>query len=246
MRTIRPSSRYIVLPLVVLVVAVPLLLFAFGQVHAQAQTANCDGHTGYGHCVKYSKTWTFKSHKCDPNTHQCVYACVTYTAFGWIAYNITHPPMSGNRKATYWVNQRLFDPKLDAVAQAYDGGLCIGSVTLTRIDLRQDWSGFACSFNPSLQFSFPWAVGVSFWPTCGNRTLAQHSSSCSGKGFDGYKCTQFNSGDKLKFGDYDIIEPNPADPPPPPCYGFYIHSQISVGGASNDFTGNPKEVCLPA
>jgi hypothetical protein len=247
MHNIRSSFRFILPPLVALLVAVPLVFFTFGLVHAQAATSTCDGHTGYGHCVKYTKTWTFKSHRCDPNNGQCIYACVTYKAFGWIAYNVTHPPVGNGGKETYWKNQRLFDPTLDAVAHAYDGGLCSGSVTLTSISLRQDWSGYACSFNPSLSFNYPWSVGISVsWPNCAQKNRAQHSSSCSGKGFNGHDCTQFNSGDYLKFGDHYVIVPNPADPTPPVCYGIYMHSQISNGSATNDFTGNPKEICLPA
>jgi len=56
--------------------------------------------------------------------------------------------------------------------------------------MTQLWSGWSCSFNPSISASLPWGISVGGWPSCGNRNRARHGTSYGASSF--YE--QFNSG----------------------------------------------------
>src|SRR5271165_4220273 len=164
MRITRPAVRIVVILIASLVLAVPLGLFAYGHVGV-AQAATCDGQSGYGHCLHYDKTWRHVFHDYDSATHVWVNACVDYSAHGYIAYDVAGPYAN---KYEFWynfTNQRLFGATVDAVVRPYSS--CSGSFVVDKIDIGEGWSGYACSFNPSLSFSAPWAVGIGFWPSCG-------------------------------------------------------------------------------
>jgi hypothetical protein len=80
-----------------------------------------------------------------------------------------------------WYNQHLNDSTLTADIRAYDRGACKGRATTTNMEMGQDWTGYSCSFNPSISVSIPWAISVGFWPSCGNRTQAEHHHFYPGK-----------------------------------------------------------------
>jgi hypothetical protein len=49
------------------------------------------------------------------------------------------------------------------------------------MEMGQDWTGYSCSFNPSISVSIRWVISVGFWPSCGNRTQAEHHHFYPGK-----------------------------------------------------------------
>lgn len=55
---------------------------------------------------------------------------------------------------------------------------------------------YRCDYNQSISVSVPWSVGVSFWPSCGNRELA----GWSGTDFDGgHAFRMARTNDAVKF-----------------------------------------------
>jgi hypothetical protein len=99
--------------------------------------------------------------------------CVVFTVSG----KITYAAVSGPRGVVEWRNQRLTNPTLAASVHRYDRGSCTGRSTLTRLSMTQLWSGWSCSFNPSVSASLPWGLSFGGWPSCGNRNRARHGTS---------------------------------------------------------------------
>ena len=184
--------------------------------------------------VNYKKSWTFKS----APLRRCVYI----TASGNITYTLSKNNGGRGQTIDYWTNQKLNNPTLaiSIVAMGRNGS-CLRSAKVDAADLQQDWTGYGCSFNPSLGFSVPWGVGFSFWPSCGDRNQVGYESDPPGS-YSSYH--QYNSGSRASFGDYQL----PAYYNGEPCYGVYPTIIISLRGSSDSYGAGDtraQEVCLP-
>ncbi|HVB43559.1 MAG TPA: hypothetical protein VNF47_12750 [Streptosporangiaceae bacterium] len=182
----------------------------------------------------YKRSWTFVS--------KHLRSCVVYTAYGSFTYTLWRAinRRTGN-VAIYWTNQTLNDPTLHAKVYVYSPKFrdCAGSRKVTKIQIGQHWTGYACSFNPSLSVSIPWGIGISAWPTCGTRNQASHTTTYGRRS----AVTQFNSGSPAHIAQHVAAVPDRGHAPPP-CYGVYAHSVVTQGGTSDSFSGNPQRVCL--
>jgi hypothetical protein len=103
--------------------------------------------------------------------------------------------------------------------------------------MRQAWTGFACSFNPSLGVSFPWGISFSGWPSCGSRNQLERSTT--GTGVHNHYF-QANSGAPGSFGNYTSVATIVA-----PCYGVFPTITIHSNGGTDTFIGGAQKVCLP-
>ena len=178
------------------------------------------------HTKTYTATWTFKD---GP-----LRRCVTYTVSGSIKYNTQVLEPSGD---IAWTNQRLSpQPTFKASVHAYDSGRCGGTAKLYRISMGQHWSGYSCSFNPSISFSAPWGIGVSFWPSCGDKSQVGYTSDYGSSS----SYTQYTSGvPPVTFGNYFGL------PGQNPCYGLYVSSQNYVSSnTSNIYQSSLHKLCL--
>jgi hypothetical protein len=179
----------------------------------------------------YKKTWTFKS--------KDIGICVIFTATGTATYTVTFEP--GRQFGTFtWSKQTLNDPALTAVIHHYAGGTCKGSATATGLEMGQSWTGWSCSYNPSLSVSFPWALSFGFWPSCGQRDQADRHHRYTGT-YSSYK--MYNSGDEASFGNY-TVEVLPHNKPTPPCYGMYVTGTPYERNASDSYASSAQELCL--
>lgn len=183
--------------------------------------------------VNYTKTWTFKS----PHLHRCVFI----KASGRINYTLVDQP--GKPVSTFtWKNQVLRDPSLTIrITGRSKSGKCTGPAKLVKVSMQQDWTGYSCSFNPSLSVSVPWGVSISAWPSCGNRNQAGFKSDPPGK-LSHY--SQFNNGSPAGFANFQT-SPQAG---PGPCYGIYPTIVAYLTGTSDSYNaGNSKaqKVCLP-
>jgi hypothetical protein len=176
----------------------------------------------------YSRSWTFKSGLID--------ACVTIVASGNISYTFS---VTSIKFLTlyHWDNQQLNVPKLTATVHSYHDGSCTKAAKkTTKMEMGQSWSGYACSFNPSLSVGIPWALGIGFWPSCGSRDQG-HFHTIYPVTSSSY--TQGNTGNKASFGDYS------SQAPTGPCYGVYVWGSAFEGATSDSFTSGALSVCLP-
>jgi hypothetical protein len=188
------------------------------------------------HTVNYSKSWTFKSVP--------LARCVFITASGNITYT-TSAYFNGGHAGFYtykWTNQRLNAPKLAITVTAMGTkASCLSAKTITKATLAQHWTGYSCSYNPSLSVSVPFGVSVSAWPSCGNRTQGTYSSTYS---TTSSSYTQYNSGSPVAFGEYDYNLSSST----PPCLGVFPSVTIYSGSSSDSFGAgdlSSGEVCLP-
>ena len=182
--------------------------------------------------VSYKDSWTFKS------SH--IKLCVTFTASGTITYTVSQSTAGRYQLEDIWTSQQLNDPRLQAVIHGYNGGRCNTAAKATGMDMGQDWTGYACSFNPSLSFSLPWAVSLGFWPSCKKRNRAEYHHYYPGT-YSSY--TMYNSGDPAGFGRY-ISAFNPGLSPTPPCYGVYVSGTAYKKNSTDSYTSGSKKVCL--
>jgi len=176
--------------------------------------------------VPYTRTWQVRSSK--------LHRCVSFTATGTFTYTVSR--LSASPPLIEWTKQKINAPSLAATAQRTNGkGKCVGSVSLTKLAMAQHWTGFACSFNPSISFNLPWGVGVSAWPTCNHRNQATRSHIYG----SGSKHTMFDSGARVGYGNVNASSATSF-----PCYGVYLSTTLFSGGNSDSFSTNVRKVCL--
>jgi hypothetical protein len=188
--------------------------------------------------TKYHKNWTFKSR----HLKRCVYI----TASGSFSYTLSKNSGGRGQTIDYWTKQKLHDPTISIRIIAMGArARCLSSARVTTAQLQQDWTGYACSFNPSLGFTAPWGVSLSGWPSCGQRHQVGYETDPPGS-HSSYH--QYNSGSPASFGDWS----RPFTSKDTPCYGVYptiILGISSRSGGSTDSYGAgdalSKEVCLP-
>jgi hypothetical protein len=181
--------------------------------------------------VTYTKTWTFKSRP--------LHTCVVFIASGNITY--TYSLVTGVKVTQYlWSNQSLNSPKLSVYYHPYKGKSCgKARARLSHVVIGQYWSGYSCSFNPSISVSAPWGISFGGWPGCQERNQAGYSSPYG----RGTHAVQNNTGSQTTFG--NLTKRSQSDYP---CYGVYVSGQFWIGLQSDSYgEGNlhkSDEVCL--
>lgn len=180
--------------------------------------------------MSYSKAWIWKSAPLS--------VCISFVASGYITYTVTRVITKGNPSYN-WQNVELHKPQLVATVGYYAGGVCQYPTppVLSQLRMAQYWTGYDCSFNPSLGASFPWGLSVGGWPSCGDRERAANETTFTGKSTvyrQSYSTNQASLGD----GSSSSYTPGP-------CYGVYftvdawVNGDDEDGGASNSYS-----VCL--
>ena len=184
--------------------------------------------------VPYSHSWKWVS-----PTVRGINKCVTLTASGRITYTVTLN--AGPRISTLtWSRQVLRAPELQAVVRPHS---CTGPATLTGAIIAQHWTGFSCSYNPSISVSAPFGVSLGGWPSCGTRRQATYTSNFRTQRAPAY--TQFNSASSTSFGNFsELLGANK-----PPCYGVFVSMQGFVNTTTDSFGDgsqgdNSARVCL--
>jgi hypothetical protein len=208
----------------VVMLALPLagLLGIPGVAHAAPASTSKTGH------VNYSKAWTFRSAPLK--------LCVQFVASGKITYAETAAPTG--RGVDYEYNAiTVRAPELTATTEHLKGKTCSGTTKVSSVTITQAWGGYSCGFNPSISASFPWGVGISFWPSCSNRDQADYSQPFG----SGYHYIQDNTGDDFSYGKYTNALPTSNTPP---CYGVYVTGNVRVGNHSDTYRGGANSVCL--
>lgn len=235
----RLKLRRVAIPVLVLAPLLLLLIPAQAEAAAKAPDRSTANQAGPGYSkplgsfkVKYKKTWTFKS--------ASIARCVIFTASGNFTYKVVISG-GGAGSTEIWENQKLNSPEIAAHVEVYKHGKCGAAAKLTKLKLGQHWTGYACSFNPSLSVSYPWGISVSGWPSCGNRSQATYDTTY---GVRSTNYTQYNSGSPTAIGDYY----DPEDVYPPPCYGVFASAEAYVGSSSDSYgasnIAHSGEVCL--
>jgi hypothetical protein len=185
--------------------------------------------------MPYDAGWTFVSHHLSE--------CMVFRATGHMSYTLWYGTI-GHAAEYFWTNQSLNDPTLNLKVYDYSSKFrdCAGRAYLIETTIAQHWSGYSCSFNPSITISGPWGVGVSGWPDCGNREQAHYAEPYHGKN---WTFTQYNSGSKSRFGNYSHL-----DTFAPPCYGVFVSGDFKKAANVSDSFGegnagaDSHKVCL--
>jgi hypothetical protein len=178
--------------------------------------------------------------------------CARYSLTATIKFRSTYSPAKTSYPTTpksYMVsNAKLYNPVLRVNTYAYSAanGCTLTKKNLTKITFAQHWGGHGCSFNPSISVGVPWAVGVSFWPSCGTKYQAKRSSSFG----SGSTFTQNNSNNGNPIATWSgSLAFRTNTPPPDPCLSVFIDSKI-VRGTADDSYGSgevsAQKVCLDA
>jgi hypothetical protein len=188
------------------------------------------------HTQKYGKSWLWKT------TH--LHLCVTFTVKGTFTFRTTT-----GRGNVQWTHQRLKDPFLRLSFANLSNGACGKPAVPRKVEMQQHWTGYSCSFNPSISLSVgapaSVSISVSGWPSCGNRKQAVYATSPPYDGKSYYN--QYNSGSPTAFGNFTGYT-DPEGKTPHPCYGVFPSATIYRGTNSDSFgagnLSNSKSVCL--
>lgn len=170
------------------------VLCAVGAAGLSAPSASADV-TSYTKSTSFTKTKSFYS----APLARCVRVRVTGTmsAF-YVRSTQTYPT-----PADY---QSLQDPRVrDLTMRVTTTRTCASGSSraqVTKATLRQSYYYWKCSSNPSISVGYPWSVGLSVTPTCGEEKVAKRATTY---GADNSRYTQYNSGvkaewDKLSYG----------------------------------------------
>lgn len=177
--------------------------------------------------LPYKKGWTFISHPLN--------ICAVFTASGTISYTVRTDALDH----LYYSNQKLNAPRLSVHIDAYSRKFrdCAPSKRVSKMRIGQHWSGYSCSFNPSISATFPWGVGISGWPNCGDREQAAYTTGYGA----GTGANQNNSGSPSSFGNLNNVLRAP-------CYGIFVSGVFYEGNNSDSYNaGNSpgaQKVCL--
>jgi hypothetical protein len=184
--------------------------------------------------VSYNVTWTFRS--------GILRRCIKLRARGTIHYTRQALPNPHDPPPEIKFSSiKLTNPVLTASVTHYAKHRCTTRATLSKISIAQHWTGYSCTYNPSLSVSAPWGVSFSAWPNCGNRRQAAYSQPYGRGSF--YK--QGNSGSPTRFGDNTINFQAPA-----PCFGVTASTVGHIGTHTSDSYGasngrsSSRKVCL--
>ena len=233
--TVPRKRRWAVLTALAAAVLLPVTTATAAAAAPAPQTVNAPQAVKLGNYeVAYAKSWTFKA--------EDIGVCATFRVTGDITYSVSYRPNDKLHLRYMWTSQKLHDPTLITTIHAYNHGACNKPARAVKVKMSQAYSGYSCSFNPSLSFGLPWSVGVSGWPSCGNRDLARFLDVYTG---DKTTYKQFDSGIRTGFGEYDSVPPL-EHAPTPPCYGVYVTGTVyeGSGSTSDSYGGSPAKVCL--
>lgn len=176
--------------------------------------------------MAYSKAWTFHSAPLK--------LCAYFEVKGSISYTETVAGGSHGSQFNY-TGITVKNPVVEATMENYNGTTCSGSKSTSKWVMAQSWSGYSCSFNPSISVSAPWGISLSFWPSCSNRDQASYGTSYG----SGTKYAQNNSGFDFSYGNYSS-----ASTDTPPCYGVRVTGTAWEGNTSDNYQSGSDSVCL--
>jgi hypothetical protein len=181
-----------------------------------------------------SRTWTFRSKK--------LHRCIKFRDKGTIHFTRQALPNPHDPPPEFkFTSIKLTDPLLTATVTHYTKShKCTTRATLSKLSMGQHWTGYSCSFNPSLSASFPWGVSIGGWPNCGNRRQARFTGPPFGRSSH---YTQANSGSPTRFGNETINFQAAA-----PCYGVFVSAVGFINSHTSDSYGangtHSGKVCL--
>jgi hypothetical protein len=207
------------------VAAAALTLIPQAAASASAPVHNTDS---------FSEQWTFVSRPLN--------YCIDFSLKGTITYNAAALPTQRGPEFSL-TSIHLNDPVLKAVVHRFftDDGCLTGKGSVSKISMGQHWSGYSCSFTPSVGVSIPWGVSAGGWPDCGNRKQASYSTTYN----SGKKFTQNNSQSQASFEN----EGSPSSLGKPKiCYGVYVSAVAWRGNTSDSYAAGDgsasKKFCL--
>lgn len=184
-------------------------------------------------------TWTAKS-KWFNRSSTIHFADIDVCARVYVSGTVTYDKYRSTRQVRY-NNIRVNNPKVRVYTYDRSGSTCTWTrKTIGKLRINHRWSGYACSFDPSIGVSFPWGISVEGWAGCGNEQQARRQTTYfSNTSY--YQ--QSNSGAPVTFGNevYGQQSLNAG-----PCYGVY--ADITAWNLSenvSDFNrSSKKQICL--
>jgi hypothetical protein len=165
-------------------------------------------------------------------------ACVRYSVSGTVTYTSERVRNPAGPGYFYRIRKITFvAPKTSATMYRYDPGnhsCTTRKLTVSKLRVSQAISGYACSFNPQVSVGFPFAVGVGFWPSCGDRRAARYSGSVARNS----TIKQSNQDSRIRFGDQVRSSARPQ------CYGAAINFKVTSGSTVATAASGRMRVCL--
>ncbi|WP_433018272.1 hypothetical protein [Kribbella sp. CA-294648] len=168
--------------------------------------------------------------------------CLKYSVTGTMTYKaVRYGPIEGYIDY-HLENLQVTAPKLTVTAYRYDSashGCTRKSTTWLKLQVQHAYKGYGCSFNPSISVQFPFAVGVGFWPSCGEKKLGQWTSDYGAAG----NWTQYNSSARIHFAQQSWYQSQTSPLPKPSCYGVMVRYHVYVRGIDDTKDTGQFAIC---
>jgi hypothetical protein len=178
------------------------------------------------------------------------YVCIQYTQSATITYKAVRYGPTADHMVDYRINStKVSKIKVTYKMVSYDSvdhHCTTRGVKWKRMVAAQHWSSYSCSWNPQIQVSVPWGIGVGFWPSCGNRKQASWKSTYDkANGLAGPSQTQSTTG-TIKYANHQVAYQPSSKPVPKSggCHASYVtmHWYLSGNDVSHNFPS--KSMCL--
>lgn len=203
----------------------PLVTLSSGQANAATT-----------YTQSYGLWWSFNS----PPPPNGADRCISIEERGTFTWN--NSSFSGSNGLNYyeWSNIHISNPTIQIWVYSGNPYCYDSNAKLSNATLRQAWTGYACSDNPSISVAFPWSIGFSFWPSCGSRKQGFRSQYFPDS-LQTY--TQNNSGDPIGFGAQYYIGYSPPSGCSPE-FGTFPTITVDVSGHGDTYNGGSQSACL--
>lgn len=225
------------------------LLALAGGLAAVSTRAEAAGSLATDKTVSQSDAFTYSLTQ-STGFGTCVRHTVTFTAF----YDYTRRFAARDQLGAVFIeyfdffpsNVRVVGPKV--VSRVQTSCVNATATNLTQLEVTQRFRGYSCSFNPSISVGVPFAVGISAWPSCGNKEVAAYTTA---NGADASLYTQFNSAALVRLGASSYRGWIKSDGTRsiatyvrPDCYGYMLSTKAYKGGSSDTYNSAPIQWCL--
>jgi hypothetical protein len=174
--------------------------------------------------------------------------CVHYTITGKLKYVAKRYGPTAMLNNVDWrlENLRVVTPTLAAQTYKYDPGshACTSRrQRVSQFEFSERYAGYACDWNPSITISAPLAVGISFWPSCGNKPAGIFEGR---RNKPGTGLTKGWDSDFARYDDQHLgLTRKGGHPDKPKCYGVVARFDITIGGSARAFKSPIRHKICP-
>lgn len=114
-----------------------------------------------------------------------------------------------------------------------------------RITINTHARGYSCDFNPSISLGAPWAAAVSFWPSCGDKSLVDSRGTNTSASHYQFARTDPEDWVYFKSSQGQGVKTAPATNLTWKCYGMNFEAALLSPANAEDNKHSPRVKACP-